>query len=168
MVPRSGAMCCIVPCSASFHLKFKLNFHENDAMISPSLRSLVPSSRGGQSLYQKTESLVHYLDDFCGGEKPVEVLMPIRASQGLPQVWPAPQGHVVQYTAFLSLEGETHTTARTHIAAIGTFHKLQGWVDPSDCFLLRKLHVLQGFTRSVSQKDNRLPITFEKLQQLLS
>ena len=87
-----------------------------------------------------------------------------RAGQGLPQAWPASEQHIVQYAAFLSLENRSHATARTYIAAIGTFHKLKGWADPTESFLLKKL--LQGFARSKDQKDNRLPITYIKLNQL--
>ena len=89
-----------------------------------------------------------------------------RQAQGLPCVWPALESHVVKYAAFLSLENKSHATARTYIAALSTYHKLRGWDDPTDSFLLKKL--LQGFTRSNHQVDSRLPITFDKLVQLIS
>ena len=87
-----------------------------------------------------------------------------RVGQALPQAWPAPQEHIVQFAAFLSLENKSHATARTYVAAISTFHKLKGWSDPTNNFLLRKL--LQGFARSKKHTDSRLPITFDKLIQL--
>ena len=66
----------------------------------------------------------------------------------------------------MSLEGKSHATARTYLAAISTFHKLKGWADPTEGFLLKKL--LQGFARAKARKDNRLPITYDKLKQLVA
>ena len=88
-----------------------------------------------------------------------------RAAHGIPLVWPADPNHVIQYAAFLSLENRSYSTARTYITALSTLHRLRGWEDPTNNFLLQKL--MTGFGRSKSQVDSRLPITFDKLRQLI-
>ena len=88
-----------------------------------------------------------------------------RASHGLPLVWPSPPQHVVHFAASLSLSGKALGTVRTYLAGVGTKHKLNGWVDPTDNFLLRKL--LQGMARLDHREDRRLPITLQRLQELV-
>ncbi|XP_070190041.1 integrase/recombinase xerD homolog [Littorina saxatilis] len=88
-----------------------------------------------------------------------------RFSHGLGSDWPASPQQVVGFAAHLSLAGKAHTTARTYIAGIGAKHKLNGWSDPADNFLLKKL--LQGMTKLDRRQDLRKPITLQRLKQLI-
>ena len=72
----------------------------------------------------------------------------------------------MQFAACLSLENKAHATVRTYLAAISTKHKLNGWEDPTANFLLHKL--MQGFAKSDRRSDTRLPITFQRLEQLVA
>jgi hypothetical protein len=65
----------------------------------------------------------------------------------------------------MSLEGKAYSTVRTYVAGIGSRHKMNDWEDPSDNYLLKK--VMQGLSKTRSQKDSRLPITIQKLKQLV-
>lgn len=68
--------------------------------------------------------------------------------------------------AHLSLAGRSHSTVRTYLAGIGARHRLNGWLDPSESFLIKKL--LQGLTRCTRKADARYPITLQRLGQLVS
>lgn len=89
-----------------------------------------------------------------------------RATHGLPRVWPSPPQHILHFAASLSLSGKSHSTARTYLAGLSAKHKLNGWDDPTDNFLLKKL--FQGLAKTDCRKDNRLPVTFQKLRQLIA
>lgn len=65
----------------------------------------------------------------------------------------------------MSLTGKAYSTARTYLAGIAAKHKLNGWGDPTDNFMLQK--VMQGFAKANQSRDNRLPITLSRLQQLI-
>ena len=95
------------------------------------------------------ETAVHRFDDF-------------RGRHGLPLQWPATTGHIVQFVASLSLEGRAFSTARTYIAGLSTKHKINGWDDPTDNFLLSKL--LRVMAKSDPRRDNRLPISWDRLR----
>lgn len=88
-----------------------------------------------------------------------------RASHGLPLEWPAPSHHLLHFAAHLSLQGKAHSTLRTYLAGIGAKHKLNGWADPTDCWLLKKL--LQGLLKTDKRTDQRFPVTLSRLQQLI-
>lgn len=89
-----------------------------------------------------------------------------RAAHGLVEDWPVSSQQVIQFAAHLSLQGRAHTTVRTYLAGIGTKHKLHGWKDPTDNFLLKKL--LQGMTKLDSRQDKRKPVTYQMLKSLIS
>lgn len=88
-----------------------------------------------------------------------------RLSRGLGSDWPASSQHVIEFAAHLSLAGRAPATARTYIAGIGAKHKLNGWSDPTDHFLLKKL--LQGMSKLDRRQDLRKPITFQRQKQLI-
>ena len=89
-----------------------------------------------------------------------------RASHGLHLGWPASPSQVVHFAAYLSLEEKAYSTVRTYLAGIGTKHRLNGWEDPTGNFLLKKL--MQGFAKTDNRSDQRLPITLQRLQQLVN
>lgn len=51
------------------------------------------------------------------------------------------------------------------MAGIGAKHKLNGWDDPTEHFLLKKL--LQGMAKLDRRQDQRKPITFQRLKDLI-
>ena len=85
--------------------------------------------------------------------------------KGIAYTWPIQSNIIMHFIAHLSLAGKSVSTAKTYLAGISSKHKLNGWNDPTDTFMIRKL--LQGFARSVPQNDTRCPITFHKLLQLI-
>ena len=85
--------------------------------------------------------------------------------KGVTYSWPIHSNLIMHFVAHLSLSGKSVSTARTYLAGISAKHKLNGWKDPTDSFLIKKL--LQGFARSVPQKDTRCPVTFLRLLQLI-
>jgi integrase len=84
---------------------------------------------------------------------------------GLPPTWPAAENHILQFIASMSIAGKAYSTARTYLAGIAAKHKLNGWRDPTESFLVQK--VMQGFAKGNSARDTRLPITLPRLQQLI-
>ncbi|XP_070202936.1 uncharacterized protein [Littorina saxatilis] len=95
----------------------------------------------------------------------IESFEVFRGEHGLGHEWPVPSQHVIHFAAHLSLTGRAHTTARTYLAGIGAKHKLKGWDDPTEHFLLKKL--LQGMAKLDRRQDQRKPITFQRLKDLI-
>ena len=89
-----------------------------------------------------------------------------RSTFGFDSVWPAKHDHVVHFVAHLSLSGKAYSTVRTYLAGLSAKHRLNGWVDPTDSFLIKKL--LQGLSKSSVRKDARYPITCQRLRQIVS
>lgn len=89
-----------------------------------------------------------------------------RDNLGLGRVWPSPTKHIVAYISHLSLDGKSPSTISTSTAAIAYVHKINGWVDPTDNFVVRKLK--EGARRDNKSSDSRLPITVDILGGLTS
>ena len=68
------------------------------------------------------------------------------SEQQLVQNWPPNLSSVVQFILHLSLKGLAYSTARTYIAALSYYCKLQRFHDPTSEFLVIKL--LQGLKRA--------------------
>ena len=51
------------------------------------------------------------------------------------------------------------------MAGISNHHRLRGWDDPTRHFLIKK--IVEGFRRSNSKPDSRLPITFPILVKIV-
>ena len=88
-----------------------------------------------------------------------------RTTQGLSCSWPTETQHVVQFVAHMSLAGKAYGTVRTYLAGIAAKHKLNGWGDPTQNYLIQK--VMQGFAKTNNHSDSRLPITMGHLQKLI-
>lgn len=95
----------------------------------------------------------------------VKLFDEFRSAHGLPLEWPSPPYHLLHFAAHLSLHEKAHSTVRTYLAGIGAKHKLCGWDDPTDCWLLKKL--LQGLLRTARRTDQRYPITLPRLRELI-
>jgi hypothetical protein len=73
---------------------------------------------------------------------------------------------MVAYISHLSLEGKAPSTISSYTTALAYVHKINGWVDPTDNFLIKKLR--EGARRDDNRSDNRLPITLDILGKLAS
>ena len=76
--------------------------------------------------------------------------------------WPPNINVLVNFIAFLSSEGYSYSTAKSYLSGISFYIKLNGWSDPSEAFVMKKM--LKGFQRINSSKDSRAPITLQMFQ----
>lgn len=79
-----------------------------------------------------------------------------RAKTNVQITWPPPIDHIVDFIAYLSINGYTESTARSYVAAIGYQCKIQGYCNAAYSFIVSKL--LDGFRRLKGRVDSRLPI----------
>ena len=89
-----------------------------------------------------------------------------RSKTELPLTWPPPVDHIVNFIAYLSIEGFSDATARSYIAAISYYCKLHHNEDPTHRFIVSKL--LEGMKRLRHKPDHRLPVTSSLLGQIMS
>ena len=80
-----------------------------------------------------------------------------RAKTNVPITWPPPLDHIVDFFAYLSINGYAESTARSYAAAIGYQCKIQGFCNATNSFIVSKL--LDGFRRLKGRVDSRLHIT---------
>ena len=89
-----------------------------------------------------------------------------RLSHDLPEHFPVPVSDMVVFIAFLSAQGYAPTTAATYVAAIGFYHKIHGWSNPAEKFIVKQM--LHGFARKVGkERDPRFPITMVVLENII-
>ena len=89
-----------------------------------------------------------------------------RSSWGLSNGWPAAITEIVAYIAHLNLQGAASSSICTYISAISYIHKINGWPDPSESFIVSKMK--EGCKRLLPRQDSRCPITFKILEKLVS
>lgn len=82
------------------------------------------------------------------------------------QSWPAPFSHWETFISYLFHEGYAYRTASTYISAIRFQHKILGVTDGSSETVISKM--LEGYRRSRSATDSRLPITYDLLCKICS
>lgn len=89
-----------------------------------------------------------------------------RQKLGLTQAWPAPIAHIVSFIAQLSIEGKSHSSINSCVSALSFTHKINGWADPSDNFIVKKIR--EGSRRCQGSLPNsRRPISLQILRQLV-
>lgn len=71
---------------------------------------------------------------------------------------------IQRFVAWLSLHKFAPSTITTYVSAVGFYHKLQGWADPTNDFLVSKL--LEGCRRLRPLSDTRLPMSIPILVQI--
>jgi len=98
-------------------------------------------------------------------KKCIERFLSFRAQFQLGAYWPASEVHVIAFISFLSIEGWAPSSINLHSSAISFVHKINGWVDPTDSFLVKKLK--EGCRRQNRHVDSRLPISPEILFNLV-
>lgn len=95
----------------------------------------------------------------------VNKFMVFRGNHSMGQSWPVSPQIVISFIAFMSISGWAPSTIFTHISAIAFIHKLNFWLDPTDCFVIRKLR--EGLRRQGRGTDTRHPITYRLLGRLI-
>ena len=81
-----------------------------------------------------------------------------------PLIMPINIQHIVLFISYCFEKGHTPNTVNTYVAGINYFHKLSGFPDISESFLVKKM--LEGCSRLRRQKDIRLPITNAVLRDI--
>jgi integrase len=66
----------------------------------------------------------------------------------------------------MSIEGKAPSTVNTYTASISYVHKINGWEDPCDYFIIKKLK--DDCKRQKGRPDNRRPITIPILVRLIN
>jgi hypothetical protein len=92
--------------------------------------------------------------------------MKFRSAYQLPPLWPIPSQHVVLFIAYSFEKGKSAATISTYVAGLNYFHKLQGFYNIYDVFVVSKL--LEGCRRCRISRDNRAPITKSTLKVICS
>ena len=87
-----------------------------------------------------------------------------RQCLGVTCAWPAPIPHVIAFLSHLSIEGKAPSTIGTYLASIAFVHKVNGWIDPTDNFVVKKMR--EGSRRLKGQPDCRSPITISILNHV--
>ena len=82
----------------------------------------------------------------------------------LPNVWPTNIQQMIMFISYCYENGLLPSTISTYISGITYYHKLHGWLDFGNVFLIRKL--LEGCRRSRGSKDKRAPITLSLLTDI--
>ena len=75
--------------------------------------------------------------------------------------WPPMIDDLINFIAYLSTQGYKSSTARSYVAGISFYIRINNWPDPSESFVVRKM--LKGFQRISPVKDTRAPVTLEML-----
>ena len=79
--------------------------------------------------------------------------------------WPPTLQSVVEFTAWLSTQGVSPSTAKSYMAGIGFHCKISGFVDVTQFFIITKM--LSGMTRLDARVDQRFPISPELLVKII-
>ena len=90
-----------------------------------------------------------------------------RLMHGIDDQFPIASSNISLFIAFLSIRGYAASTVATYISAIGYYHKVNGFIDPNDNFVIREM--IEGFRRKGPKcKDIRQPITLPMLRLILA
>lgn len=123
------------------------------SLVMDTVEQLIDSSisQSTNRLYSKTWDI---FSQFCGSCSPKASPLPAQ---------------VPTLAAFFSLQfasGKVGSTLTTYSSPIAFVHKINGFSDPTDSFIIRKM--LKGARSLTSSPDTRLPISFAMLNNLCS
>lgn len=96
----------------------------------------------------------------------ITVFCKFRNSHTITEIWPAPITHITLFIANCFEKGCAASTITTYMAGISFYHKVNGWRDPFNSFLVKKL--LEGCKRMRPQADTRAPVTLNILEKILT
>lgn len=96
----------------------------------------------------------------------IEKLHEFRALYQLPQVWPVPVPDLLNFVAYLMLQGISASSVSTYMSGIAHAHKISSLNDPTKSFLVFK--VLEGLRRlqGGTPRDIRALITLPVLTKV--
>ncbi|XP_072178201.1 integrase/recombinase xerD homolog [Diadema setosum] len=98
-------------------------------------------------------------------QRAVNAFQEFRKDHHLDLSWPAPTTQIISFIAFLSIRGKATSTISLHVAALSYMHKMHGWADPTDHFVIKKLQ--EGSRRDKKKGDDRRPITQDLLKRMI-
>ena len=79
---------------------------------------------------------------------------------------PVSKINIIDFISYLSIQGKSAATISSYISGVSYFHKCQGFDDPADCFVVRKM--IEGCRRdNPTLPDTRKPLTLEMLDAVL-
>ena len=78
---------------------------------------------------------------------------------------PANTNQVTMFVGHMSLAGYAPSTIETYVSAIKYYHKINGWPDPTNAFIMTKL--LEGSRRQNGRRDTRHPLTLDLIERIL-
>ncbi len=96
----------------------------------------------------------------------IEKFNQFRLSYNLDVSWPVSGSVMIAYIAFMSKEGYAHSSICLHTSALAFIHKINGWADPTNSFIVKKLK--EGSKRLNNSSDSRRPITFDLLERIIA
>ena len=95
----------------------------------------------------------------------LSALSKFRTDHGLTMEWPVPVDVIYLFIADCFERGCAASTIQSYVAGISFYHKLNGYVDMSNVFVIRKL--LEGCRRQRRTRDVRAPILQSTLVRIL-
>lgn len=95
-------------------------------------------------------------------------LSTFRSSHYLSDTWPVPLIDLLNFIAWLSIQGLTGGTISSCVSGISYYHKINGFNDTTKCFVVSK--ALEGIKRIQGGKrvDSRAPISLELLSKIVT
>ena len=84
---------------------------------------------------------------------------------GLSGAWPPTLEHLINFIAYMYTNSYSVSTARSYLADLSFYIKLQNHTDITENFIIKKM--LEGYKRCRPSKDIRSPITLDMLSNIL-
>ena len=89
-----------------------------------------------------------------------------RAVYSLPNDWPAPLNQLILFIAYCFEKNYAPSTVILYMSGISFVHKIKGFYNPSENFVIRKM--LEGCKRLRHRKDYRAPISMTILKKIIA
>ena len=84
----------------------------------------------------------------------------------LPNLYPAPIGHITLFISCCVQLGYSPSTISTYVSGISFYHKIRNQPDPTSVFIVKKM--IEGAKRAKTTCDVRSPITDSILRKILN
>lgn len=89
-----------------------------------------------------------------------------RAVYGMTNEWPIPINQLILYVAYCFEKNYAPSTIALYMSSISFLHKIKGFYNPSESFVIRKM--LEGCKRLRHRQDFRAPISLSMLNRLVA
>lgn len=97
-------------------------------------------------------------------ETGLKAFMAFRSKYSMSLSWPATQQQILLFIAYCFELDRAPSTILTYLAGINYYHKLHGWQDFQNSFIIQK--TLEGCKRKPRDKDARAPISIQILCEI--